>query len=58
MLLRASRARVWRALTDAQEFGTWFGMKFDGPFTPGGLVRGVIAPTIAHAVADLATWWL
>jgi uncharacterized protein YndB with AHSA1/START domain len=45
VLLRAPHARVWRALTDAQEFGTWFGMKFDGSFTPGARVAGVIVPT-------------
>ena len=30
--LRAPRARVWRALTDAAEFGTWFGVKLEGSF--------------------------
>lgn len=45
VLLRAPHARVWRALTDAEEFGTWFGVKFDGRFTPGALVRGIIVPT-------------
>ncbi len=49
ILLRAPRTRVWRALTDAEEFGTWFGMKFDGPFTPGALRRGVIVPTTVDA---------
>jgi uncharacterized protein YndB with AHSA1/START domain len=49
VLLRAPRARVWRALTDAQEFGTWFGVKLDGPFTPGSLLRGVIVPTRVDA---------
>jgi uncharacterized protein YndB with AHSA1/START domain len=49
VLLRASRARVWRALTDAQEFGTWFGVKFDGPFSPGALLRGVVVPTRVDA---------
>ena len=49
ILLRAPRTRVWRALTDAEEFGTWFGMTFDGPFTPGALRRGVIAPTTVDA---------
>jgi uncharacterized protein YndB with AHSA1/START domain len=24
ILLRASKSRVWRALTDADEFGAWF----------------------------------
>lgn len=45
IMLRAPRSRVWRALTDAQEFGQWFGVKFDAPFTLGALQRGTIAPT-------------
>jgi uncharacterized protein YndB with AHSA1/START domain len=49
VLLRAPHARVWQALTDAKEFGTWFGMKFDGSFTPGARVAGVIAPTTVDA---------
>ena len=49
ILLRAPRARVWRALTDSAEFGTWFGMKFDGPFAPGATMRGVIVPTRVNA---------
>ena len=49
VLLHAPRTRVWQALTDAREFGTWFGVKFDGPFTPGSLLRGVIVPTRVDA---------
>ena len=49
ILLRAPRARVWRALANADEFGQWFGVKFDGPFTPGALQRGVIVPTTVDA---------
>jgi uncharacterized protein YndB with AHSA1/START domain len=49
VLLRAPHARVWRALTDAREFGAWFGMKFDAPFTPGARVPGVIVPTAVDA---------
>jgi uncharacterized protein YndB with AHSA1/START domain len=45
ILLRAPRQRIWRALTDAAEFGSWFGARFDGPFTPGAHLRGVIVPT-------------
>lgn len=45
ILLRAPIARVWRALADSGEFGTWFGMKIDGPFTPGAMMRAVITPT-------------
>jgi uncharacterized protein YndB with AHSA1/START domain len=49
ILLRAPRKRVWRALADSTEFGSWFGMKFDGPFVPGASVRGVIVPTTVDA---------
>lgn len=49
ILLRAPRARVWRALADSTEFGRWFGMEFDGPFTPGARMRGVIVPTTVNA---------
>jgi uncharacterized protein YndB with AHSA1/START domain len=45
ILLRAPRARVWKALTDSAEFGAWFGMKFDAPFQLGATMRGVIVPT-------------
>ena len=39
ILLHAPLKRVWRALTDPAEFGAWFGVKFDGPFQPGGHMR-------------------
>jgi uncharacterized protein YndB with AHSA1/START domain len=45
VLLHAPLGRVWRALTDSVEFGAWFGVKFDGPFTPGSRMRGVIVGT-------------
>jgi uncharacterized protein YndB with AHSA1/START domain len=48
-LLHAPMKRVWRALSDSTEFGTWFGMKFDGPFAPGAVMRGVIVPTTVDA---------
>jgi uncharacterized protein YndB with AHSA1/START domain len=49
ILLNAPRARVWQALTNADEFGSWFGMTFDGRFTPGARVQGVITPTTVDA---------
>jgi len=49
ILLRAPRARVWRAISDAKEFGTWFGVKFDSPFSPGAPMRGVIVGTAVDA---------
>jgi uncharacterized protein YndB with AHSA1/START domain len=49
ILLRAARSRVWRALTDSQEFGSWFGMKLEGPFVAGATMRGKIVPTTVDA---------
>ena len=45
VVLRAPLERVWRAISDAEEFGRWFGVRFDGPFVPGAPVTGVITPT-------------
>jgi uncharacterized protein YndB with AHSA1/START domain len=45
VVLRAARSRVWRALTDSKEFGSWFGMKFDAPFKAGTPMQGTIVPT-------------
>ena len=47
IVLRATRARVWRALTDPTEFGDWFGMRFDDPFVPGQRVRTTVVGTKA-----------
>lgn len=38
--LRAPVSRVWRAITDTREFGSWFGFQFEGDFAPGKAVRG------------------
>ncbi|PYT06027.1 MAG: vanillate O-demethylase oxidoreductase VanB [Acidobacteria bacterium] len=40
--LRHPRSKVWRALTDAQEFGSWFGAVFTEPFKPGVRLRGKV----------------
>jgi uncharacterized protein YndB with AHSA1/START domain len=54
VLLRAPRARVWRALADAQEFGAWFLVKFEGPFVPGATVRGTITrPGYEHVTMEI-----
>ena len=49
IVLRAARSRVWRALTDSQEFGAWFGMRFDGAFAPGTRVGATVVGTTADA---------
>jgi uncharacterized protein YndB with AHSA1/START domain len=45
VVLQAPLERVWRAISDAGAFGSWFGMKFDGPFVPHTRLTGRIAPT-------------
>jgi len=40
IVLRAPLSRVWRAISDAEEFGLWFGFELDGRFAPGQPVRG------------------
>jgi uncharacterized protein YndB with AHSA1/START domain len=54
VVLRALRSRVWRALTDADEFGTWFGVALQAPFTEGATVRGQIThPGYQHLTMEL-----
>jgi uncharacterized protein YndB with AHSA1/START domain len=44
-ILRAPLARAWSAVSDAREFGSWFGVEFDGPFVEGRELTGRIVPT-------------
>jgi uncharacterized protein YndB with AHSA1/START domain len=55
ILLKAPRARVWRALSNAEEFGSWFGVNFKGKaFVAGQLVRGQITyPGYEHVVMEV-----
>ena len=54
-MLRAPRARVWRALANAGEFGSWFGVNFTGAsFAPGATVRGNITyPGYEHLTMEI-----
>jgi uncharacterized protein YndB with AHSA1/START domain len=54
ILLKASRTRVWRALADAEEFGSWFGVALKGQtFVPGQQVRGPFTiPGCEHLVFE------
>ena len=45
ILLNAPKSRVWKAISDSSEFGVWFGVKFNGPFTPGARMRGQLVGT-------------
>lgn len=43
VVINAPRARVWRAISNAEEFGSWFGVNLKNQaFSPGQLVRGPI----------------
>ncbi len=54
ILLRAPRSRVWRALTDAREFGAWFRVALEGPFAEGTTVRGRITyPGYEHVTMEM-----
>jgi uncharacterized protein YndB with AHSA1/START domain len=54
ILLLAPRERVWSAVSEAAQFGAWFGVAFDAPFHEGARLRGTIVPTsVDEAVAEL-----
>jgi uncharacterized protein YndB with AHSA1/START domain len=55
ILLKAPRARVWRALSNAEEFGGWFGVDFKGQsFAAGKLVRGQVTyPGYEHIAMEV-----
>jgi len=52
--LRVPPSRVWRALTDAREFGAWFQVKLEGAFAPGARVKGQIeTPGYEHLTMEI-----
>jgi uncharacterized protein YndB with AHSA1/START domain len=54
ILLRAPVSRVWRALTNADEFGAWFGVKLEGHFEAGKSIHGRIThPGYEHLRCEL-----
>jgi uncharacterized protein YndB with AHSA1/START domain len=55
VLINAPRARVWRAVSDAGEFGNWFGVDFKGKtFVAGKHVQGKITyPGYEHLTMDV-----
>ena len=54
IVVRAPRARVWRALTDAWEFGQWFGVEMKDAFAPGARAQGRIThPGYEHVVFEV-----
>ncbi len=55
IVLRAPRARVWRALARADEFGAWFGVALEGAFAPGARLTGrITSPGHDHLTMEIA----
>jgi uncharacterized protein YndB with AHSA1/START domain len=54
IVLRAPRSRVWRALTDAREFGRWFGAEMTDEFAAGRPAKGrITSPGYEHVVLEV-----
>ncbi|HSY26394.1 MAG TPA: SRPBCC family protein, partial [Burkholderiaceae bacterium] len=55
IVLKAPLARVWRAISNAEEFGAWFGVALKGQhFVAGQRVRGPITyPGYEHIIFDV-----
>ena len=54
VMLRAARSRVWRAITDPEEFGTWFRVILEGKFTEGASIHGKIThPGYEHLTMEM-----
>lgn len=55
IILKAPRSRVWRALSNAEEFGSWFGVSLQGQsFAAGQVARGRIThPGYEHLVFEV-----
>jgi len=53
VVLKAPQARVWRAISDSGEFGTWFQMRFESAFAEGKAVKAqVLVPGYEHVKAE------
>jgi uncharacterized protein YndB with AHSA1/START domain len=54
VVLRVPRTRVWRAISNAEEFNTWFRVKLEGAFTEGRWVRGRLTiPGYEHVTLEM-----
>ena len=54
IVLKAPRSRVWRALTDHEEFGRWFRVNLESPFREGATVRGQVTyPGYEHVTMEV-----
>jgi uncharacterized protein YndB with AHSA1/START domain len=54
ILLRAPRSRVWRTISNAEEFGRWFLVQLEGAFREGATIRGKITnPGYEHVTMEM-----
>ena len=54
VVLRAPQARVWRAVSNAAEFGEWFRVKLEGDFKEGATIHGRITyPGYEHLKVEM-----
>lgn len=54
IVLRAPRSRVWRAITTAREFGSWFRVNLEREFAEGATIRGKIThPGYEHVTMEM-----
>ena len=55
VMIKAARSRVWRAISNAGEFGDWFGVDFKGKaFVPGKVTLGKITyPGFEHLTMEV-----
>lgn len=54
ILIRAPRARVWRAIANVAEFAAWFRVEAEGEFAPGARVR----MTSTHLGYEGVVFWV
>jgi uncharacterized protein YndB with AHSA1/START domain len=54
VIINAPRSRVWRAISDAKQFGEWFLVNLDGQFKAGATISGKITyPGYEHMTMDM-----
>ena len=54
VVLNAPRSKVWQAISVAEKFGAWFGVRLDGPFKPGTPISGRLTyPKYEHLTMTL-----
>ncbi len=56
VLIEAPVGRVWQAVSDSAEFGSWFGMACGGAFVPGAEIPCEITVPEEHRGTKFAIW--